>query len=68
MSDLQFDSWRSGLGFDLGTYCDGLTYLDAERFGFSTADLSITSESAPNGKQLRVYRVGDVTYLSYNSM
>ena len=41
MNDEQFDNWRSGLGFDLGTYRDGLTNLDAARFGFETADLSI---------------------------
>jgi hypothetical protein len=68
MTQQQFKTWVAGHPWQLRVGDNGLLHHDGPRLGFSEPELSFETDSAPNGKQLRVYYESGIMYVSYNAM
>jgi hypothetical protein len=68
MTRPEFEAWVTSHPWKLNPGDNGLLYHDRGRLGFNSPELSFETETAPNGKQLRVYFESGIMYVSYNSM
>ncbi|MEM6469415.1 MAG: hypothetical protein AAF802_07575 [Planctomycetota bacterium] len=68
MSETEFRDWVADYPVPMLPHDNSLLMFDSERLGITEPELSFATESAPNGKQLRVYWADNVMYLSYNVM
>lgn len=63
-----FQAWAKDHPWRLHAGNNGLLHHDGPRLGFDDPELSFETDSAPNGKQLRVYYKSGIMYVSYNAM
>ena len=68
MSRTEFQVWVNDHPWQLHAGDNGLLHHDGPRLGFDGPAFSFETDSAPNGKQLRVYYKSRIMYVSYNSM
>ena len=65
----QFNAWVTAHPWNLkAAGSNGLLFHDSDVIGFSNPQTSFETDTAGNGKQLRVYFKSGIMYLSYNSM
>ena len=64
----EFETWVANHPWHLHAGDNGLLHHDGPRLGLREPELSFETESAPNGKQLRVYYKSRIMYVSYNAM
>lgn len=63
-----FEAWVTNHPWHLHVGDNGLLHHDGPQLGVDKPELSFETESAPNGKQLRVYYKSGIMYVSYNAM
>jgi len=64
----EFTTWVANHPWQLHVGDNTLLHHDGPRLGLDDPELSFETESAPNGKQLRVYYKSGIMYVSYNAM
>jgi hypothetical protein len=68
MSRSEFETWVNDHPWRLHAGNNGLLHHDGPRLGFDEPELSFETDSAPNGRQLRVYYRSGIMYVAYNVM
>lgn len=68
MTREDFNAWVSDHPWKLHAGNNGLLHHDGPRLGIDQPELNFETDSAPNGKQLRVYYKSGIMYVSYNAM
>lgn len=68
MTREQFETWVTNHPWQFHAGNNGLLHHDGPRLGMDGPELSFETESASNGKQLRVYFKLGTMYVSYNAM
>ena len=66
MSASDFDAWVESHPWPLKPI-DEIDSHDQQLLGLKTIRKAYATESAPNGKQLRIYHVNGIAYISYNA-
>lgn len=64
----EFQAWVTNHPWQLHAGNNGSLHHDGPRLGFDEPELSFETDSAPNGKQLRVYYKSGIMYVAYNAM
>jgi hypothetical protein len=69
MTRAEFNAWIENHPWQLKPFAKSeISSNEMKRFGIKEPDAAFATESAPNGKQLRVYFQNDVIYVSYFAM
>ena len=68
MSRDEFETWVQDHPWRLHAGDNALLHHDGPHLGFDEPELSFETDSAPNGKQLRVYYESGIMYVAYNAM